>query len=72
MQTYQILLLIGVALASVFTSYFLVRMFSLLWKNRNTTKIKDNELEDNLKYMIISIVLLTLCSLVYCVLSIVD
>ena len=32
--------------------------------------ITDKELENDLKYMVISIVLLTICSLVYCITSI--
>ncbi len=72
MKIYQILLLTGVIVSSITTSFFLVKMFSLLWKNRDKQSINDKELDSNLKYMIISIVLLTICSLVYCVISIVD
>ena len=70
MKTYQILLLIGVILASIATSFYLVKMVSLLLRSRNSKKITDKELDNNLKYMVISIVLLTICSLVYCVTSI--
>lgn len=70
MKTYQILLLIGVILASIATSFYLVKMVSLLLKGRNSKKITDKDLDNNLKYMVISIVLLTICSLVYCVTSI--
>ncbi len=70
MKTYQILLLIGVILASIATSFYLVKMVSLLLRSRNSKKITDKDLDNNLKYMVISIVLLTICSLVYCVTSI--
>lgn len=70
MKTYQILLLIGVILASIATSFYLVKMVSLLLRIRNSKKITDKDLDNNLKYMVISIVLLTICSLVYCVTSI--
>ena len=66
MKIYQILLLCGVIISSVTTSFYLVKMFSLLWKNRDKQSISDKELDNNLKYMVISIVLLTICSLVYC------
>lgn len=72
MKIYQILLLCGVIISSVTTSFYLVKMFSLLWKNRDKQSISDKELDNNLKYMVISIVLLTISSLVYCVISIVD
>ena len=71
MKIYQILLLCGVIISSVTTSFYLVKMFSLLWKNRDKQSISDKELDNNLKYMVISIVFLTICSLVYCVISIV-
>lgn len=71
MKIYQILLLCGVIISSVTTSFYLVKMFSLLWKNRDKQSISDKELDNNLKYTVISIVLLTICSLVYCVISIV-
>ena len=70
MKTYQILLLIGVILASIATSFYLVKMVSLLLRSKDSKKITDNDLDNNLKYMVISIVLLTICSLVYCVTSI--
>lgn len=70
MKTYQILLLIGVILASIATSFYLVKMVSLLLRSRNSKKITDKDLDNNLKYMVISIVLLTICSLVYCITSI--
>ena len=70
MKTYQILLLLGVILASIATSFYLVKMVSLLLRSRNSKKITDKDLDNNLKYMVISIVLLTICSLVYCVTSI--
>ena len=64
MKIYQILLLCGVIISSVTTSFYLVKMFSLLWKNRDKQSISDKELDNNLKYMVISIVLLTICYLV--------
>ena len=70
MKTYQILLLIGVILASIATSFYLVKMISLLLRSKDSKKITDKELDYNLKYMVISIVLLTICSLVYCITSI--
>ncbi|CCY88011.1 unknown [Mycoplasma sp. CAG:956] len=70
MKIYQILLLIGVILASIATSFYLVKMISLLLKSKNSKKITDKELDNDLKYMVISIVLLTICSLVYCITSI--
>ena len=70
MKTYQILLLIGVILASIATSFYLVKMVSLLLRSKDSKKITDNDLDNNLKYMVISIVLLTICSLVYCITSI--
>lgn len=70
MKLYQILLLIGVILASVATSFYLVRMISLLLRSKDSKKITDKELDNDLKYMVISIVLLTICSLVYCITSI--
>ena len=70
MKIYQVLLLIGVILASIATSFYLVKMVSLLLRSRNSKKITDKDLDNNLKYMVISIVLLTICSLVYCVTSI--
>ena len=70
MKTYQILLLIGVILASIATSFYLVRMISLLLRSKDSKKITDKELDNDLKYMVISIVLLTICSLVYCITSI--
>ena len=70
MKIYQVLLLIGVILASIATSFYLVKMVSLLLRSRNSKKITDKDLDNNLKYMVISIVLLTICSLVYCITSI--
>ena len=70
MKIYQILLLIGVILASIATSFYLVKMISLLLRSKDSKKITDKELDNDLKYMVISIVLLTLCSLVYCITSI--
>lgn len=70
MKTYQILLLMGVILASIATSFYLVKMISLLLRSNGSKKITDKELDNNLKYMVISIVLLTICSLVYCITSI--
>ena len=70
MKTYQILLLIGVILASIATSFYLVNMVSLLLRRKDSKKITDKDLDNNLKYMVISIVLLTICSLVYCITSI--
>ena len=67
MKTYQILLLIGVILASIATSFYLVKMVSLLLRSKDSKKITDKDLDNNLKYMVISIVLLTICSLVYCI-----
>lgn len=70
MKIYQILLLIGVILASIATSFYLVKMISLLLRSKDSKKITDKELDNDLKYMVISIVLLTICSLVYCIISI--
>lgn len=70
MKIYQILLLIGVILASIATSFYLVRIISLLLRSKDSKKITDKELDNDLKYMVISIVLLTICSLVYCITSI--
>ena len=70
MKLYKILLLIGVILASIATSFYLVRMISLLLRSKDSKKITDKELDNDLKYMVISIVLLTICSLVYCITSI--
>ena len=70
MKTYQILLLIGVILASIATSFYLVKMVSLLLRSKDSKKITDKDLDNNLKYMVISIVSLTICSLVYCITSI--
>lgn len=70
MKTYQIFLLIGVILASIATAFYIVKMFSLLLRSRGSKRITDKELDNNLKYMVISIVLLTICTLVYCVVSI--
>ena len=70
MKIYQILLLIGVILASIATSFYLVKMISLLLRSKDSKKIIDKELDNDLKYMVISIVLLTICSLVYCITSI--
>ncbi len=70
MKIYQILLLIGVILASIATSFYLVRMISLLLRSKDSKKITDKELDNDLKHMVISIVLLTICSLVYCITSI--
>ena len=70
MKIYQILLLIGVILASIATSFYLVKMISLLLRSKDSKKITDKELDNDLKYMDISIVLLTICSLVYCITSI--
>lgn len=70
MKIYQILLLVGVILASIATSFYLVRMISLLLRSKDSKKITDKELDNDLKYMVISIVLLTVCSLVYCITSI--
>lgn len=70
MKIYQILLLIGVTLASIATSFYLVKMISLLLRSKDSKKITDKELDNDLKYMVISIVLLTICSLVYCITSI--
>lgn len=70
MKIYQILLLIGVILASIATSFYLVKMISLLLRSKDSKKITDKELDNDLKYMVISIVLLTICSLVYCITSI--
>lgn len=70
MKIYQILLLIGVILSSIATSFYLVKMISLLLRSKDSKKITDKELDNDLKYMVISIVLLTICSLVYCITSI--
>ena len=70
MKIYQILVLIGVILASIATSFYLVRMISLLLRSKDSKKITDKELDNDLKYMVISIVLLTICSLVSCITSI--
>lgn len=70
MKIYQVLLLIGVILASIATSFYLVKMVSLLLRSKDSKKITDKDLDNNLKYMVISIVLLTICSLVYCIASI--
>ena len=70
MKIYQILLLIGVILASIATSFYLVKIISLLLRSKDSKKITDKELDNDLKYMVISIVLLTICSLVYCITSI--
>lgn len=70
MKIYQILLLIGVILASIATSFYLVKMISLLLRSKDSKKITDKELDNDLKYMVISIVLLTICSPVYCITSI--
>ncbi len=70
MKTYQIFLLIGVILASIATAFYIVKMFSLLLRSRGSKRITDKELDNNLKYMVISIVLLTICAMVYCVTSI--
>ncbi len=70
MKIYQILLLIGVILASIATSFYLVKMVNLLLRSKDSKKITDKDLDNNLKYMVISIVLLTICSLVYCITSI--
>ncbi len=70
MKTYQILLLIGVGLSSIATAFFLVKMATLLIASRGSKKIIDKDLENSSKYMVISIVLLTICSLVFCVTSI--
>ena len=70
MKIYQVLLLIGVILASIATSFYLVKMISLLLRSKDSKKITDKELDNDLKYMVISIVLLTICSLVYCITSI--
>ena len=70
MKIYQILLLIGVILASIATSFYLVKMISLLLRSKDSKKITDKELDNDLKYMVISIVLLIICSLVYCITSI--
>ncbi len=70
MKIYQVLLLIGVILASIATSFYLVKMVSLLLRSKDSKKITDKDLDNNLKYMVISIVLLTICSLVYCITSI--
>lgn len=70
MKIYQVLLLIGVILASIATSFYLVKMVNLLLRSKDSKKITDKDLDNNLKYMVISIVLLTICSLVYCITSI--
>ena len=70
MKPYQILLLFGVIIASIATSFYLVKMVSLLLRSKDSKKITDKDLDNNLKYMVISIVLLTICSLVYCITSI--
>ena len=70
MKIYQVLLLTGVILASIATSFYLVKMVSLLLRSKDSKKITDKDLDNNLKYMVISIVLLTICSLVYCITSI--
>lgn len=71
MKIYQVLLLIGVILASIATSFYLVKMVSLLLRSKDSKKITDKELDSNLRYMVISIVLLTICSFVYCITSII-
>lgn len=71
MKIYQVLLLIGVILASIATSFYLVKMVSLLLRSKDSKKITDKELESNLRYMVISIILLTICSFVYCITSII-
>ena len=44
MKIYQILLLIGVILASIATSFYLVKMISLLLRSKDSKKITDKEL----------------------------
>ena len=46
MKIYQILLLIGVILASIATSFYLVRMISLLLRSKDSKKITDKELDE--------------------------
>lgn len=53
MKIYQILLLIGVILASIATSFYLVKMISLLLRSKDSKKITDKELDNDLKYMVI-------------------
>lgn len=52
MKIYQILLLIGVILASIATSFYLVKMISLLLRSKDSKKITDKELDNDLKYMV--------------------
>ena len=61
MKIYQILLLIGVILASIATSFYLVKMISLLLRSKDSKKIKDKELDNDLEYMGMSIVLIINC-----------
>ena len=70
-KIYQVLLLIGVILASIATSFYLVKMVSLLLRSKDSKKITDKELDSNLRYIVISIILLTICSFVYCITSII-
>lgn len=70
MKIYQILLLIGVVISCIATAFYIVKMVSLLLRSKGVKKITDKELDNNLKYMVISIVVLTICSLIYCVISI--
>ena len=46
MKIYQILLLIGVILASIATSFYLVKMISLLLRSKDSKKITDKELDN--------------------------
>lgn len=71
MKIYQILLLIGVVIGCIATAFYIVKMVSLLLRSKGVKEITDKELDNNLKYMVISIVVLTICSLIYCVTSII-
>lgn len=72
MHIYQILLLIGVVIASIMTSYSLVRTFVLLIKSNDVQAKEEKDLEKTMKLMIYSIILLTICSFVYTLFCIMD
>lgn len=72
MHIYQILLLVGVVIASIMTSYSLVRTFVLLIKSNDVQAKEEKDLEKTMKLMIYSIILLTICSFVYTLFCIMD
>jgi len=71
MQIFKIFLLISVIISVIAVTYSLVRVSKMLWENRKKTYIKLNkEMNRTINMLIISMILLVICTVIYCFCSI--